>query len=398
MSTPDELLLEATCAVRDVDDKVIGTGWLLDDDGHVLTAGHVLGRDTLRDEVLVTFQDDTTRHKATRLMHAYDAARGIDCAILELTGFRPKRRALAISLGLNANGDFKLFGYGATLGNVSPAVGKILGSYLVQDQSAFSLLSLSSDQSNEGGYSGAAIFSHKSAAVVGIQIEGADVKPGTAHSTTVLAMPIYRIAQLFNTLPVFANAMKQQGEADYEYHVYLSYRRGSQEEKWLDTHFLGELREWLGFNLTADRPTIFYDHNDKRSAWNPVVVDAIRRSRCLVAIASPGYWHSPECVAELETFRQRQKLANKTLALGVVFGGDEPSIKEVKWENFTDYAKTYKGYSNSGEYGYFEDATKKLSERLAHLIADAPEFDVAWPVITPGALGDSSAHIDRPRL
>jgi hypothetical protein len=394
----EKLLLQATCAVRKPDGAVMGTAWLLDDEGHLLTAGHLLEDGAA---AVVTFQDDATPYKTTLVLRQHDPAVGIDCAVLKIEGTRPKRSALPISLTMSPGEAFRLVGYGKTLGNVSSGVGTIVGSHLPQDQSANRLLSLATDQTNEGGYSGAAIFSTDIEAVVGIQIEGADVTPGAAHSNTVLAMPIYRIAQLFSSLPVFASAIEQQGEQDYDYHVYLSYIRGGMEETWLDLHFRTELAKWLRMDL-PDKPQIFFNHNDKRDSWDPVVEEAIRRSRCLVAISSSEYWDSPTCVAEWETFKARERARNGALmTLGVVFHGEKPDEKAtgIAWEDFKEFAIPYEGYSKSNDYGYFVRAIKKLSSELATLIKQAPRFENSWPVVKPaGSAAGGGARIRRPRL
>jgi hypothetical protein len=400
VSEVEQLLLGATCAVRKTDGTVIGTAWLLDDEGHLLTAGHVLGTGIVMEEVTVTFPNDSTPYKATKVLRQYDDALGIDCAVLKIDETLPKRTALPISLTMSPEGGFRFVGYGKTLGDVSSGAGKIVGSHLPQDQSANRLLLLATEQGNEGGYSGAAIFSTEIKAVVAIQIEGADVPPGTAHATTVLAMPLYRIAQLFSSLPVFADSLARQGEQDYYYHVYLSYRRGGVEEDWLDLHFRTELSKWLSLDL-PDQPQIFFDHNAKRDAWDPEVIEAIRRSRCLVAISSSQYWGSPTCVAELETFKVRQRAAKVPVAIGLVFHGEEPSntTTEIDWTDFKDYAIAHKGYPFSADYTDFVRAIKKLSRQLAALIRNAPKYESSWPVVMPvSTAAGGGGRIGRPRL
>ena len=42
----DELLTQATCAVL-IEGQIVGTAWLVSDEGYLLTAGHVLGIEEL---------------------------------------------------------------------------------------------------------------------------------------------------------------------------------------------------------------------------------------------------------------------------------------------------------------------------------------------------------------
>lgn len=56
----DTRLAQATCAVLR-DGQVAGTAWLVGDEGHLLSAGHVLGTDKPCDEVEVRFAEDIPR-------------------------------------------------------------------------------------------------------------------------------------------------------------------------------------------------------------------------------------------------------------------------------------------------------------------------------------------------
>ena len=67
--SPDELLIQGTCAVL-IDGQVCGTAWLVSDQGHLLTAGHVLGSTRLeREQVEVRFADDIARFKFRTIEH-----------------------------------------------------------------------------------------------------------------------------------------------------------------------------------------------------------------------------------------------------------------------------------------------------------------------------------------
>jgi hypothetical protein len=73
-------------------------------------------------------------------------------------------------------------------------VGEFVGPFDPQNSSGYRLFKLSSKELGQGGYSGAAVVSDELQAVVAIQIEATIAKTG-AERDTILAMPLYRIAQ-----------------------------------------------------------------------------------------------------------------------------------------------------------------------------------------------------------
>ena len=54
----DELLTQATCAVL-IKNQIVGTAWLVSDEGHLLTAGHVLGTEEAATESKCIFAKST---------------------------------------------------------------------------------------------------------------------------------------------------------------------------------------------------------------------------------------------------------------------------------------------------------------------------------------------------
>lgn len=193
----DEWLSQATCAIM-VDGEIIGTAWLISDDGYLITAGHVLGLDEPIDEVEVRFIGHMPQ-KAQRIVSMFDQERGIDFAILKLATPLPNLRPLPISLARSVNGRFKSCGYGKTLGDQSIGLGEFVGVFYRNNSQNSLLFRLRSPELAEEGYSGAAIFSEDLQAIVGIQTEVALQRVGAGRDT-ILAMPLYRIAEYWEFL------------------------------------------------------------------------------------------------------------------------------------------------------------------------------------------------------
>jgi SOS-response transcriptional repressor LexA len=180
---------------------VQGTAWLVSDQGHLLTAGHLLGEDKPYSEVEVQFEEDILRRAECRYW-LYQKYNRIDFAVLQLTDTLDDRRPLPISLARDVEGGFRVRGYGITLEYQSSARGQFLGPFDPQGSPSNRLFQLKSPEL-EGGFSGAAVFSDELGAVVGIVTEGAKAKTGPGRDTR-LAMPLYRIAREWEQLTLFA--------------------------------------------------------------------------------------------------------------------------------------------------------------------------------------------------
>lgn len=196
--SPDDLLAQATCAVL-IEGKVKGTAWLVSDEGHLLTAGHLLGTDKPCDEVEIRFAEDVP-YKAYKIQWGYQQEMGIDFAVLKLPGSPVNRRPLPVSLAQVVKGTFRLQGYGVSLKDRSVGVGEFIGPFDPQNSPGNRLFQLRSPELGEGGYSGAAVFSDELQAVVAIQVEATRATTGSGRDT-ILAMPLYRIAQTWGMLP-----------------------------------------------------------------------------------------------------------------------------------------------------------------------------------------------------
>jgi hypothetical protein len=197
----DDTIIQATCAIL-VDGKIKGTAWLVSDEGHLLTAGHLLGKENPRETVEVRFAEDVplTAHK---ILWGYQREMGIDFAVLKLATPPTNRRPLTISLARSVTGTFRLCGYGQSLVDLSIGKGEFLGFYDRQNSPANRLFKLDSKQVGQGGYSGGAVVSDELQVVVAIQIAATGTDIG-AERDTVLAMPLYRIAKHWEMLETLA--------------------------------------------------------------------------------------------------------------------------------------------------------------------------------------------------
>jgi hypothetical protein len=209
----DDDIIQATCAIL-IDGKVKGTAWLVSEEGHLLTAGHLLGTENPRERVEVRFPEDISQ-TAHKILWGYQREMGIDFVVLKLEKPPVNRRPLPVSLAKSVTRTFKLCGYGKTLVDLSIGKGEFLGFYDRQNSSANRLFKLDSKQLGQGGYSGGAVVSDDLQAVVAVQIAATGTSIGVERDT-VLAMPLYRIAKQWEQLETLATSEDQQEDSNKE--------------------------------------------------------------------------------------------------------------------------------------------------------------------------------------
>ena len=163
----DDDIQQATCAVLNEIGKTIGTAWLVSRKGHLLTAGHLLGKTKPKKQINVQFSQDIPRI-AHKIIWGYQEEMGIDFAVLQIEDKLSGRHPLPIQLAKSVSGTFRLHGYGTTLTYMSSANGKFVGPY---DREGYTLFETDSKQAGEEGYSGGGVVSDALQAVVAVQIQ-----------------------------------------------------------------------------------------------------------------------------------------------------------------------------------------------------------------------------------
>ena len=181
-------LRDFTVQIRDINDKVVGTGIAVSTDGKIVTCVHVVEaagidpRNANGAEVGVYFPQarggEEKNRKAVIAKHFPDY--DDDVVLLQLTGgsspLAPEQIAVIGSTGNLRNRDFDSFGYrslgGQSIGKFisgAPAHGKILGTVELLEESKFHKepLMLESNQLN-AGMSGAGVLDIEDNLVVGI--------------------------------------------------------------------------------------------------------------------------------------------------------------------------------------------------------------------------------------
>ena len=102
----------------------------------------------------------------------------------------------------------------------------------------------------------------------------------------------------------------------YQFDVFVSYRRSGpgNAATWVRNYFHRMLEDCLADEL--GRTAVFIDSEVETGAvWPPLLREALARSKILVAVWSPPYFHSPWCLAEWRTMEARERALGGTARL-----------------------------------------------------------------------------------
>lgn len=182
---------------------------------------------------------------------------------------------------------------------------------------------------------------------------------------------------------------------DYLYDVFVSYRHKPPVLDWVRNHFYPLLDQWLPSAMAVE-PKIFIDWEEIEigAAWPAKLRQALRQSRCILSVWSPEYFRSEWCLAEWETFRERERLLgmaseqqSEGLIYPVVFSDGEhfpPEAVGAQLQDLRDWNTPHHVFRETKAYVEFDNQMQTLVKGLAKTIGRAPAWQ-DWPVITPEA-------------
>jgi len=176
-------------------------------------------------------------------------------------------------------------------------------------------------------------------------------------------------------------------EEDYNYDVFISYKRSPLIEPWVSNFFYKVFTEWLEEKLLAielPEPRIFFDQKNIEAGkiWPEELKTALKTSKILVPICSPTYFHSQWCKSEWESFKEREKfLGLPSLRVPVRHNDCENFLKGISWSDF--YGLTYPiiDWYNTKDATFFYNKVEDLATIVAQAIKNAPPYNSRWPVI-----------------
>jgi len=181
---------------------------------------------------------------------------------------------------------------------------------------------------------------------------------------------------------------KTMPNGDYEYDVFLSYRRDRLVLEWI-VEVEQRLKFWLSQELGGNEARIFVDQDciEIGDRWPDRLRAAVRSSRCMVGIWSPRYFQSAWCISEWQSFRAREQrlgLDIYGLIAPVRFHDGEHFPQEaadVQCADFSEYTSTIPAFWQSQRAVEFEGPLRAFARSVATIIRRTPPFQADWPVV-----------------
>jgi hypothetical protein len=193
----------------------------------------------------------------------------------------------------------------------------------------------------------------------------------------------------------------------YEYDIFVSYRRTSTMGPWVRKRLVPLLEARIN-EVAKDDVRLFCDEDMPDGANLPEQLKlSIRRSALLLTVWSADYFRSAWCMAEWQSFRERETMLgmfNATNPQGLVYpiryaDGDnyhsdaKPTLCK---KDFSDLNYVGEAFIGSPEYLQFEGLVKQMAQDLAARLDALPPWNEAFPVVEPPPM--RPARIARPVL
>src|SRR4051812_31093908 len=190
---------------------------------------------------------------------------------------------------------------------------------------------------------------------------------------------------------------------DYKYDVFISYERDGLTTGWIVEHFLPHFRTWVRQTITgacqrASLP-IFFDSSQtdpnfpadlKQKVegvkpgenWDKAIREAIRRSRCMIAIWNPTYFYSDWCNLEWHSFDRRADSTGRNILIAASvydINSFPPKARARMCLDFAPYVLFGPALLASRQFEGFQNAIKHLAGHIATSVRDAPIYQ-DWPI------------------
>lgn len=177
----------------------------------------------------------------------------------------------------------------------------------------------------------------------------------------------------------------------YKFDIFVSYRRTETIGGWVKNHLVPRLQ--LRLNEIAPRNVeVFCDFKMADGVNFPAELrNQIKASGLLLSIWSADYFRSTWCMAEWESFRERQKqlgLFTDDHTQGLVYpirysDGKyfHPEAKIVQYrKDFSQLNYPDEAFRNTPKYLEFDDLVKQVAEDLVVRLNDIPAWSADFPI------------------
>lgn len=181
---------------------------------------------------------------------------------------------------------------------------------------------------------------------------------------------------------------------DYEYDVFLSYRRSPTSGVWVREHLAPLLSARLNDIAPANVRLSLDQEIETGANWPEDLKRRLKSSKVLLAVWSADYFRSAWCMAEWESFRSRNQFLvqnNVTVGRNIIYPirySDgrfyHEDAKQVQCNHdFSDLNHATDSFRQSAKYLDFDDKVKAVADDLLEHILAAPAWRGDFPIVEP---------------
>lgn len=184
---------------------------------------------------------------------------------------------------------------------------------------------------------------------------------------------------------------------DYEFDIFISYRRTETVGRWVQNHLLPRLQNRLNEAAPAPVRLSCDIQMETGVSWPDELKRRLAHSGLLIMVCTADYFRSRWCMAEWQSFREREKLlglftpANpQGLTYPVRYAdGDyfHPDVKTAQCRfDFTSLNYPDDIFKNSPKYIDFDDLIQAMARELVPRLVALPHWRDNFPIVEPDPL------------
>lgn len=180
----------------------------------------------------------------------------------------------------------------------------------------------------------------------------------------------------------------------YEHEIFISYRRSDTVGQWVRNHLAPRLAARLN-DVSPDPVRVYWDeHMEGGAHWPSELRRRLLRSGLLLAVWSADYFRSPWCMAEWQSFTDRERLLGAgpgELTTSLVYPirysdgrhyHPEAQVTQCRYD-FSGHNYPDKEFRNVAKYLEFDDLVRRMADDLVEKIDAIPSWRSDFPIVEP---------------
>jgi len=180
----------------------------------------------------------------------------------------------------------------------------------------------------------------------------------------------------------------------YEHDIFISYRRSDTIGPWVKNHLAPRLESRLN-QVAPYNVSVFCDFKmDDGVNWPEELKRRIHRSRLLLSIWSADYFRSTWCMAEWQSFRERETrlgLFSEEHPQGLVYPVRHSDgkyyhvdAKQTQCQkDFSELSYPDDVFKLSVKYLEFDNLVRQMADDLALRLGSVPDWNNNFPILEP---------------